>query len=380
MIYLDNAATSHPKPEPVYRRMDRVAREVGANPGRSGHRLAVEAEREIADARREVASLLGARDPSRIVFTLNATDALSMAFHGLLQDKDHVVTTHLEHNSVARPLNRLEAEGRIRVTRVATSGSGELDPDDVQRALESRTRLVVVAHAGNVLGNVQPVAAICERLRSRGVLLLVDAAQSAGSVPIDVERDGIDLLAFAGHKSLLGPVGTGGLWVGERAMLRPWREGGTGGDSASPLQPEDLPHRLEAGTPNTAGIAGLGEAARWLKEKRVEEVARHEAGLARRLWERLADAGAVDLYGVPPGTGARTGIVTFNVKGHAAGEVGAILDASFGIAVRAGLHCAPGVHRFIGTFPEGAVRVSPGPFSTEQDVDTLAEAVREIAA
>ena len=381
MIYLDNAATSHPKPPPVYERMDRVAREVGANPGRSGHRLAVEAEREISAARRAVADLLGATDPARIIWTLNATDALSMAMKGTLQDGDHVVTTPLEHNSVARLLNRLELEGRVRVARVQPGAGGVVSAADVERAMEESTRLVVLAHAGNVLGNVQPIAEIGERVRARGRLLLVDGAQSVGVVPLDVTRDAVDLLAFAGHKGLLGPAGTGGLYVGSRAALRPWREGGTGGDSARPVQPDEYPHALEAGTPNTAGIAGLGEGARWVAARGVKELASHERELASRLWERLAALPRVVLYGVPPGaTTLRTGLVTFNVEGQHAEDVGAILDASFDIAVRAGLHCAPGAHRFLGTFPEGAVRVSPGPFTTAQDIDALVEAVRAIAA
>jgi cysteine desulfurase / selenocysteine lyase len=381
MIYLDNAATSHPKPAPVYERIDRITREVGANPGRSGHRLAVEAEREIASARAAVAGLLGAAEPSRIVWTLNATDALNMALKGSLRDGDHVVTTPLEHNSVARLLNRLEQEGRLRVTRVTSGADGVVDPDDVASALEASTRLVALAHAGNVLGNVQPIAEIGRRVRERGCLLLVDAAQSAGVLPVDVTHDAVDLLAFAGHKGLLGPSGTGGLYVGPRAALRPWREGGTGGDSARPVQPEELPHALEAGTPNTAGIAGLAEGARWVQSQGMEALASRERALAARLWEALADVHRVELYGRAPGEApARTGLLTFNVKGERASEVGAILDASFGIAVRAGLHCAPGVHRFLGTFPEGAVRVSPGPFTTEQEIDTLAEAVRAIAA
>ncbi len=380
MIYLDNAATSHPKPETVYARLDRVSREVGANPGRSGHRLAVEAEREIAAARREIAALLHAPDPQRIVFALNATDALSMAMKGILREGDHVITTPLEHNSVARPLQRLEREGFIQVTRLTASPAGVVDPDDLERALERRTRLVVMAHAGNVLGNVQPIARVGERTRAHGALLLVDAAQSAGSVLVDVAADRIDLLAFAGHKGLLGPTGTGGLWVGERAEVRPWREGGTGGDSAAPVHPDQFPERLEGGTPNTAGIAALGEGARWVRERGVDSILRHETSLGSRLWKQMEGERRVVLHGPDPAGPGRTGIVTFSVEGRSPAEVGAILDSSFSIAVRAGLHCAPGVHRLMGTFPEGAVRVSPGPFSTEDDMDAMAEAVREIAA
>ncbi|HET9481974.1 MAG TPA: aminotransferase class V-fold PLP-dependent enzyme, partial [Candidatus Polarisedimenticolia bacterium] len=243
------------------------------------------------------------------------------------------------------------------------------------------TSLVVMAHAGNVLGGVQPIGEIGQVVRSHGALLAVDAAQSAGLLPIDVEAGCIDLLAFTGHKALLGPPGTGGLYVGERAALRPWREGGTGGDSAEPLQPEALPHALEAGTPNSVGIAGLGEAVRVLKQEGVGERLRREIDLAGRLWSRLEGRPWVVLYGERPAAGApRTGVISLNLAGRACSEVGAILDASFGIAVRTGLHCAPGAHRFLGTFPEGTVRVSPGPFNTPEEIDALAEALEEIAA
>jgi len=381
MIYLDNAATSHPKPEEVYAAMDHCAREVGANPGRSGHRMAVQAEGEIAAARRAVAALLGGRDPLRLIFTLNATDALNMALKGILRRGDHVVTTLLEHNSVARPLARLEQDGIISVTRVTPSDEGVVDPDDIARAMTGATRMVAMAHASNVLGSVQPIEAIGALVRARERLFLVDAAQSAGVIPIDVERCGIDMLAFAGHKGMLGPTGTGGLYVGERAPLRPWREGGTGGNSAEPLQPEAMPHFLEAGTPNTVGIAGLGAAARHVAQRGVESLGAHERQLAGRLWEALAGDDRFTLQGPAPVPGApRTGVVSLALAGHEPEEIAAILDASFTIAVRAGLHCAPGAHRFLGTFPAGSVRISPGPFNTAQDIDAVVAALREIAA
>lgn len=380
MIYLDNAATSHPKPEAVYVGMDRFARDVGANPGRGGHRLAIEAEATLAAARRALADLFGGRDPNRLVFTLNTTDALNMAMKGLLVPGDHVVTTVLEHNSVSRPLARLEQEGVISVTRLRPRGDGAIDPGQVASSINDRTRLVVVSHAGNVLGTVQPITEIGALVRGRERFFLVDAAQSGGVIPIDVGKQCIDLLAFSGHKGLLGPAGTGGLYVGDRVTLRAWREGGTGGDSARPVQPEEFPHCLEAGTPNTAGIAALGEAVRYLKQQGVSTLARHEERLARRLWEQIEPDGRFILHGARPDGGSpRTGVVSLNLKGRAASEVEAILDTSFDIAVRGGLHCAPGAHRFEGTFPEGTVRVSPGPFNTEADVDALVSALREIA-
>ena len=381
MIYLDNAATSHPKPEQVYAGMDRFARSVGANPGRSGHQMAVEAEKAIAAVRRGLAELFGVGDPSRLIFTLNATDALNMAIKGTLDKGDHVVTTILEHNSVSRPLTRMERDGFISVTRLAPGADGRIEPSAVENVLTPKTRLIAMAHAGNVLGTVQPIREIGAVARRRECLFAVDAAQSAGLLPIDVAMDGIDLLAFTGHKGLLGPVGTGGLYVGERARLRPWREGGTGGDSAHPVQPEELPHALEAGTPNTVGIAGLGEAVSYVKGRGLTELARHETELAARLWRELEALPRVVLYGAPPDPShPANGIVSLNFRGHTASEIGAILDASFGIAVRSGLHCAPGTHRYLGTFPEGTVRVSPGPFTTNQEIDSLIAALKEIAS
>jgi len=381
MIYLDNAATSHPKPEEVYVRIDRFGREVGANPGRSGHRLAVEAEGEIDAVRREVASLFGCRDPRRVVFTLNATDALNMALKGVLDPGDHVVTTVMEHNSVSRPLARMERQGLIEVSRVEPAPGGRLEAGAIERAFTPKTRLVAVGQASNVTGTAAPLMEIGGIVRRRGALLAVDAAQGGGVLPLDMERDGIDLLAFTGHKGLLGPTGTGGLLVGERVEPRPWREGGTGGDSASVVQPAELPWRLEAGTPNTAGLAGLGEALRWVRRRGVETLGDGERVLARLFWERLRDDDRFALYGKPPDSARdRTGVVSFNVAGKSPEEVGAILDAAFGIAVRTGLHCAPGAHRFLGTFPEGAVRVSPGPFNSTADIEALVEALMEIAS
>ena len=379
MIYLDNAATSHPKPEQVYVRMDRFAREVGANPGRSGHRMATEAEAEIASVRRALTAMFGGSNPGRLIFTLNATDALNMALKGVLIRGDHVVTSVIEHNSVARPLNAMESSGLITVTRVSPGPDGTIDPEAIDAANNDRTRLVVLGQASNVLGTAQRIGEIGAMVRRRERLFVVDAAQGAGVLPIDIEKECIDLLAFTGHKGLLGPVGTGGLYVGDRVSPRPWREGGTGGDSAHPTQPATYPHAMEAGTPNTVGIAGLGEAVNFVATRGVVSMGEHERRLAARLWGALKPDTRVSLHGPEPAPGsARTGIVSLTLAGHAPSEVGAILDASFGIAVRTGLHCAPGAHRFLGTFPEGTVRVSPGPFNTEDEIDTLTTALREI--
>jgi len=385
MIYLDNAATSFPKPEPVYRGMEAFVRASAANPGRGGHRRAVEAEGMINDTRRLLARLFGVPRPERIIFGHNATDGLNMAIKGVLRPGDHAITSVLEHNSVSRPLNRLEQDGVITLTRVEATAEHRIDPDDIARAFRPNTRLVALTQASNVTGTIQPIGAIGRIARERGALLLVDAAQSAGVVPIDCERDGVDLLAFTGHKGLLGPTGTGGLVVGERAEVRTWREGGTGGDSTRPVQPEEFPHRLEGGTPNVFGIAGLREGVRLLLERGVEDVLAHERGLVKTFFEalerpeRLAWYGADRVIAERNGDG-RVGLVSVNLSGFAPAEVGAILDEQFDIAVRPGLHCAPYAHRHLGTFPNGTVRLSAGFLTTADDMRRAAAAFDEISA
>lgn len=385
MIYLDNAATSFPKPESVYAGMDAFARTAAANPGRAGYRLALEAEAMIDATRRLVARLFGAPRPERVVFTLNATDALNMAIAGVVRPGDHVISSVLEHNSVNRPLERLARRGSITLTRVPAGSDHVIDPDAVLRAWTPATKLVAVTHASNVAGTVQPVAAFGRIARERDALLLVDAAQSAGVVPIDVQADAIDLLAFTGHKGLLGPTGTGGLVVGERADVAPWREGGTGGDSSNAVQPDELPYRLEAGTPNVVGIAGLCAGVAYLVERGLEAVAAHERGLVAAFVDALERPEAFSFYGADvalrerSGAG-RVGLLSFNLAGFLPDELAAILDADFGVAVRSGLHCAPYAHRHLGTFPAGTVRVSPGPLTPLDDVLAAAAALNELAA
>ena len=383
MIYLDNAATSFPKPEPVLRGMDAFVRSSAANPGRSGHRRAVEAEAMIESTRRLLAQLFGCPRPERIVFTLNATDALNMAIKGVVREGDHVITSVLEHNSISRPLNQMEKEGRITLTRLSASGDHFIDPDDVANAFKAQTRLVAITHASNVTGTIQPVAAFGRITRERGALLLVDASQSAGVIPIDVENDCIDLLAFTGHKALLGPTGTGGLIVGERVAIAPWREGGTGGDSSSPVQPEEFPHRLEGGTPNIFGIAGLREGAKILLERGVESILAHEREMLAVFHRALKDPARYSWYGADRviverrGEG-RVGLVGINLPGFTPAEAAAILDEQFDIAVRAGLHCAPYAHKHLGTFPQGTVRLSVGLLTTADEMRAAAAAFDEI--
>jgi cysteine desulfurase / selenocysteine lyase len=385
MIYLDNAATSFPKPEAVLCGMDAFVRSSAANPGRSGHRRAVEAEAMIEATRRLLAQLLGCSRPERIVFTLNATDALNMAIKGVVRRGDHVITSVLEHNSISRPLNQMEKNGYITLTRLPANSDHLIEPDDLARAFTPQTRLVAVTHASNVTGTIQPVAAFGRIARERGALLLVDASQSAGIVPIQVENDAIDLLAFTGHKALLGPTGTGGLVVGERAVIAPWREGGTGGDSSSPVQPEEFPHRLEGGTPNIFGIAGLREGVKILLERGVESILTHERKMLATFYSALKDPARYSWYGagrvIAERRGAgRVGLVGINLPGFAPAETAAILDEQFDIAVRAGLHCAPYAHKHLGTFPDGTVRLSVGLLTTAEEMREAAAAFDELAA
>src|SRR2546423_11683581 len=298
MIYLDNAATSFPKPESVYRALDAFARSDPAIPGRAGHKMALAAERALDDCRHLLNQFFHGEGPERFVFTLNCTDALNMALKGILTEGDHVITSDLEHNSVSRPLRAMELAGRITLTRLRADGGGTLDPDAVRRAITPRTRLIALTHASNVLGTVQPIAAVGRIARERDLLFLVDAAQTAGVLPIDVQAMAIDLLALPGHKSLLGPTGTGALYVGPRAQVRAWREGGTGGDSSSETQPQQFPYYLEGGTPNVLGIAGLTAGLRHVLEQGVGRIRAHEVELTERLWRRLDEMG-YEVFGHP---------------------------------------------------------------------------------
>jgi len=376
-IYLDNAATSFPKPEGVYTTLDRFARHTLANPGRSGHKMARDAAHTVHDARHRLNRFFNGRDPDRFVFTLNATDALNMAFKGVLNAGDHVITTDLEHNSVSRPLVALAEAGRITLTRIPVDGGGTVNPSNIKAAITPKTRLIALTHASNVLGTVQPVGEVGRIAREHDLLFLVDAAQTAGVLPIDVQAMAIDLLAFPGHKSLFGPTGTGALYAGPRAVVRPWREGGTGGDSLTPTQPTEFPHSLEGGTPNVLGIAGLVAGLDFVEERGVDAIRRHEIELCDRLRLALAALSGFVVFGHSDPEN-RVGTMSFLCEAIEAPDLGEILDSSFGIAVRAGLHCAPYIHKSLGTAPNGLVRVSPGPFNTGADIDRLVEALKEV--
>ncbi|HQU30702.1 MAG: aminotransferase class V-fold PLP-dependent enzyme [Planctomycetia bacterium] len=378
MIYLDNAATTYPKPEIVYKTMDTFYRTLGANPGRSGHRMAVAAEKEIEDARMVIAQLFGIKDSRRLILTFNATDAINMGIKGLLKSGDHAITTFLEHNAVSRALHGLEKRNIISVTKVKNSPEGFIDPVDIRNAITSKTRLIVMAHAPNVLGTIQPIREIGMIARENNIIFMVDAAQTAGVCEIDVNEYFVDMLAFTGHKGPLGPTGTGGLYVGERLTLDPWREGGTGFEPASLSQPEELPFKLESGTPNTIGIAGLRAGIEYVFSKGITTIRVHEQNLTNKIIQAFQHDQRFVLYGTTDIT-KKVGILSMNVKGFKPAEIGAILDQSFDIAVRPGLHCAPFAHQMIGTFPDGAVRISPGCFNTENDIDQFIAALNKIA-
>jgi cysteine desulfurase family protein len=376
MIYFDNPATSWPKPPQVKEAMNRFMEEVGANPGRSGHFLSIEAARIIYEAREILSILFHVKDSSRIVFTLNATESLNLAFKGLLKPGDHVITSSMEHNSVMRPLRDLEKK-RIALTVVPCFEDGTLDPQEVERKIQSTTRMIVLNHASNVTGTLLPIKEVGLITRKYDLVFLVDAAQTAGAYPIDVEKDGIDLLAFTGHKSLYGPQGTGGLVIGERIdekEMTPLKQGGTGSRSEFEEQPDFLPDRFESGTPNGVGIAGLLAGVQFVLEKGVEQIRQNEMMLAEKLLMGLKKIPRVKLYG-PERQEDRIATLSFNFVHLSPSNGASRLEKEFGILCRPGLHCAPAAHRTHGTFPEGTIRFGLSAFNTEAEIETAIQAV-----
>jgi cysteine desulfurase / selenocysteine lyase len=376
VIYFDNSATSWPKPPGVAAAMTRYLDEIGGNPGRAGHRLAIEAARLVYAAREAIAELFNAADPLRVIFGANATEALNLGLNGLLQPGDHVITSGMEHNSVMRPLRLLERSG-VRLTVVRCSLEGALDPADLETAIESDTRMIVLNHASNVCGTLLPVAEAGRIAREHDALLMVDAAQTAGACPIDMQSDAIDLLAFTGHKSLYGPMGTGGLVIGDRvnaAQLTPQKRGGTGSRSEYEEQPEFLPDKFESGTPNAVGLAGLIAGIRWVQEQGVANIRARELDLTGQLLAGLASMPEVTIHG-PRNAHSQTATVSFNIAGMESSEIGLRLDEEYEIMCRVGLHCSPAAHKSLGTFPAGTVRFGLGAFNTSAEVAAALQAV-----
>lgn len=373
LIYLDNAATSFPKPEAVYSRIDEVLRKISGNPGRASHRMALEAGRVIFRTREALSRLINAQDSSRIAFTKNATEAVNIALKGLLKKGDHIVTSSFEHNSVAKTVGRLEEEG-VEVTRVRPGAEGFLSVKDIEQALRPNTKMVSVVHASNVLGNLQPVGEIGALCRAKGILFMADGAQTVGALTVDVEAMCIDLLAGTGHKALFGPQGTGFLYVRKGIEPEPLINGGTG-ELDTVLE---MPDRLEAGTMNTPGVGGLGAGIEFLFKEGVDRIRAHEQDLIDMILKGLEKIDGIKAIGTKDAS-MRGSLVAFNIEGKLPSEVGRRLDDEYGILVRTGAHCAPDAHREAGTHPDGAVRVSPGYFTTTEQIESFIKAVRAIA-
>ncbi|MEW8998414.1 MAG: aminotransferase class V-fold PLP-dependent enzyme [Thermoanaerobacter sp.] len=376
MIYFDNAATSWPKPDGVYREVEKVLRNCG-NPGRGGHKMALVSGRVIFEARQEICSIFNIKDPMRVVFTSNTTEALNIALKGLLKEGDHVITSSMEHNSMIRPLMALKEKG-IEVTIVKANEEGKIDPEDIRKAITTKTKMIAITHASNVTGTIMPIEEIGNIAREMNLIFLVDAAQTAGILPIDVEKQNIDLLAFPGHKGLYGPQGTGGLYVREGIDVLPLEEGGTGSKSESMYQPDLMPDKLESGTPNTPGIAGLKEGVKFVKNIGVNAIYQHERKLTKMLIEGLEQIKEVKIYG-PHEIEERVGVVSITLKDRDVGEISYILDRDFDIATRAGLHCAPLAHSTIGTLMTGTLRFGIGYFNTEEEVEKAIKAIEIIS-
>lgn len=376
-IYLDNAATSFPKPESVYKAVSDTLRKYGSSPGRGGHKMSLQTERIIFDVRERIASSFNIPSSSNVLFTFNVTMGINLALKGILKAGDHVITSSMEHNAVMRPLKRLEKEG-VAKTVVKCSKEGFLNPKDIEREIKPTTKLIVITHASNVVGTILPIQEVGEIAGKKGIVFLLDAAQSAGLLPIDVRKDNIDILACTGHKSLFGPQGTGFLYIKDGLDVKPLIEGGTGSNSESDEMPDFIPDKYQAGTLNTPGIAGLGAGIEFIQNEGLKKIRDKELHLTTEIMKGLKDIKGVKIYGSLNPL-ERVAVVSFNIEGKDPAEVGNILNEKYDIMSRVGLHCAPNAHRTIGTFPVGTVRVSVGYFNTEGDIDKLIKAVRDIA-
>jgi len=378
LIYLDSGATSFPKPEEVYTYMDQFYRNFGVNPGRSGYDLCMEAGEVIEDTRKMLTTFFNGTDHNRLCFSYNSTDALNLVIFGMLRPGDHAISTTIEHNSVLRPLYHLSKDG-VDVDLVPFDGDGFVDPDEIRKKFRPNTRLVIVDHASNVIGTVQPIREIGRYCREAGIPFAIDASQSAGKVPIDIEEQFLDIVTFTGHKSLFGPTGIGGLYVREGIEIRHTRAGGSGVRSADRAHLDEYPFRLEYGTPNVVGIAGLQAGLKWVLDKGLDAIHAHEMKLTRMLRDGLAEIPGVVLY-CQENLDNHIAVMAFNIEGVDAANVGTMIDVDYDIACRTGLHCAPRVHDQLGTTEiHGAVRFGVGPFNTEEHIETAIQAIKETA-
>lgn len=377
MIYLDNAATTYPKPKSVYKNVMDAMTKYGANPGRGSHAMAIEGARVIYETRELLAELFNLDDPMRVILTFNATDGLNMAIKGILKPGDHVVTTAMEHNSVLRPIKELKNIG-VENTIVSCSHEGKINVEDIEAAIKTNTRMVVTTHVSNLTGTIFPIEKIGEMCKRRNVLYLVDGSQSAGVLEIDMQKQHIDFLAVPGHKGLLGPQGTGALLINSDAEIKELKEGGTGSESSNPHQPNFYPDKLEAGTHNLPGIAGLNAGLKYILSKGTKSILSHEKNILETFINEMRKNPKIVIYG-PNDINDRSGVVPVNIAGMDSSEVAYILDTEYNIAVRPGLHCAPLAHKTIGTENIGAVRFGIGPFTKRTDVIAAAKALNEIS-
>lgn len=376
-IYLDNAATSFPKPTRVSDAVYNFMVNIGATSGRGAYESAMESDRLVYEARKCIASLFNHDDPKKVIFTSNVTESLNLAIKGILRKGDHVITSSLEHNAVWRCLKTLERDIGISISTVECDGEGHTNSNDVKKHIKENTALIIFTHASNVIGTIQPIKEIGTIARKYEIPFLVDAAQTAGVYPIDVKKDNIDLLAFTGHKSLLGPMGTGGLIVNLDKDINPLKSGGTGGDSSYEYQPNYFPNRLETGTPNVGGIVGLLEAIKFIQEKGIDNILNKEKEVLSYALKRLEEVDDISIYG-PKDIEKIVSVITFNLKDKCAEEVAYELDQNYGIMIRAGLHCAPSAHNVIGTQKRGTARIGIGYFNEKEEIDLFVQALKKI--
>ena len=380
LIYLDNSATSFPKPEVVYKFMDEFYRTKGVSPGRSGFDAAIETEEVVQGTRKILTKLFNGDELNRLTFSYNASDSLNMIIMGLAEKGDHIITTMLEHNSVLRPLHHLELNGVAEVTHVPFDKYGYVDPDDIKKAIKKNTKMVVINHSSNVIGTVQPAAEIGRICKEAGVFFVLDASQSAGAIPIDMKAMGVDALAFTGHKCLMGPTGIGGSYIMGDLPIKGTRFGGTGVRSAQKTHLTEFPYRMECGTLNTIGVAGLYAGTKWVMEQGIEKIHAQEMELWKKLKKGVKDIENITLY-CAEDPANRNAVLSMNIDKFDSGDVGTMLDVDYNIACRTGLQCAPLVHEGIGTIDiHGTVRLSMGPFNTEAHIDAAIEALEDVAS